>query len=149
MAKDADELFGAPVACEDTSEYENRIEDEIEVEPEEDEDAPVDTDRAPPARAHRRLLAARRSATPCGLNQAPARVQAAVEDARPPWPMWGRALRGSVQLPSPPAQGRRDRGGASCLSPARGRRDRAEGRDGPSARQNDSARDAARAEIEV
>ncbi len=38
MAKDADELFGAPVACEDTSEYENRIEDEIEVEPEEDEE---------------------------------------------------------------------------------------------------------------
>lgn len=38
MAKEADELFDAPVACEETIEYENRIEDEIEVEPEEEEE---------------------------------------------------------------------------------------------------------------
>ena len=37
MANDADELFGAPVACDGTTEYDNRIEDEIEVEPEEEE----------------------------------------------------------------------------------------------------------------
>ena len=38
MAKDADELIDAPVACEETTEYDNRIEDEIEVEPEEEEE---------------------------------------------------------------------------------------------------------------
>lgn len=31
------DLFGAPVTCEETTEYENRIDDEIEVEPEEEE----------------------------------------------------------------------------------------------------------------
>lgn len=38
MANDADELFDAPVACDQTTEYDNRIEDEIEVEPEEEEE---------------------------------------------------------------------------------------------------------------
>lgn len=37
MADDANELFDAPVACEETTEYDNRIEDEIEVESEEEE----------------------------------------------------------------------------------------------------------------
>lgn len=36
MANDADELIDAPVDCEETTEYDNRIEDEIEVEPEEE-----------------------------------------------------------------------------------------------------------------
>ena len=37
MADDAIELLGAPVACDQTTEYDNRIEDEIEVEPDDEE----------------------------------------------------------------------------------------------------------------
>lgn len=36
VANDATELFAAPVACDGTTEYDNRIEDEIEVEPDEE-----------------------------------------------------------------------------------------------------------------
>ena len=36
MADDAIELFEAPVSCEETTEYDNRIEDEVEVEPNEE-----------------------------------------------------------------------------------------------------------------
>jgi hypothetical protein len=43
VANDADELFDTPVACEETTEYQNRIEDEVEVEPEEDEELEQET----------------------------------------------------------------------------------------------------------
>lgn len=43
MANDADELIDAPVACEETTEYENRIEDEVEFEPEEVEEQEHET----------------------------------------------------------------------------------------------------------
>ena len=38
MADDAIELLGTPVACDQTTEYDNRIEDEIEVEPDDEEE---------------------------------------------------------------------------------------------------------------
>jgi len=38
VAEDATELIGAPVTCEQTIEYDNRIEDEVEVEPDEEEE---------------------------------------------------------------------------------------------------------------
>ena len=38
MAKDAIELFATPVPCDQTIEYDNRIEDEVEVEPDEEEE---------------------------------------------------------------------------------------------------------------
>ena len=38
MADDAIELFGAPVACDQTTEYDNRIADEVEIEPDDQEE---------------------------------------------------------------------------------------------------------------
>ena len=38
MADDAIELLGTPVTCDQTTEYDNRIEDEVEVEPDEEEE---------------------------------------------------------------------------------------------------------------
>ena len=37
MANDAVELFETPVSCDETTEYDNRIENEVEVEPDEEE----------------------------------------------------------------------------------------------------------------
>ncbi len=38
MAEEAIDLFEAPVSCEETTEYDNRIEDEVEVDPDEEEE---------------------------------------------------------------------------------------------------------------
>jgi len=38
MAKDAIEMFATPVACDQTTEYDNRIADEVEIEPDDQEE---------------------------------------------------------------------------------------------------------------
>ena len=45
MAEDAVNLFATPVTCDQTNEYDNRIEDEVEVEPDEEEHEDGDSRR--------------------------------------------------------------------------------------------------------
>ena len=45
MADDAVNLFATPVTCDQTIEYDNRIEDEVEVEPDEEEHEDGDSRR--------------------------------------------------------------------------------------------------------